>query len=149
MEKIKNIANYFISKDKERKFFNYNNVFYKDRKVYEGSIRLSIYLFIADTVYLARYNSKLFQEDFSIINNFPILKEIVNSYSLLKGNYENINNKEKVFLDKIYFSLENASYDELIDIVLEDSYNKLILNIEDNVNVYKKKYNGIIEALRI
>ena len=149
MEKIKNIANYFISKDKERKLFNYNNVFYKGRKAYEGSIRLSIYLFIADTVYLARYNSKLFEEVFSIINNFPILKEIVNSYSLLNGNYENINNKEKVFLDKIYFSLENASYDELIDIVLEDSYNKLILNIEDNINVYKKKYNGIIEALRI
>ena len=71
---------------------------------------------------------------------------------------ENINKTERDFLDKIYFSLENATYEELIDITHEDpewqnlsknTYNAPVMNLEKNVNEYKKRYQGLIQALKI
>ena len=82
-------------------------------------------------------------------------------------NYGIINNKNnevdilpniKDFLDKIYLSLENATYEELIEITHEDpewirlskdTYNAPVMKIEDNIEEYKKRYKGLIEALKL
>ena len=62
----------------------------------------------------------------------------------------------KVFLDKIYDSLKNASCEELIDITHEDpewirlssnTYNAPKMNLVKNAEIYKKRYKGLIEAL--
>ena len=115
------VAEYFLSKDPERKLFNHNVVTCNGRKFYEGNARINKYLFLAQVVHLAKYNSKLFLDDFAAYDNGPVVESIMNSYGRLKSyNDDNIDEVEKTFLDKIYLSLENATYEELIEITHED-----------------------------
>ncbi len=154
------VAEYFLTKDPERKLFNRNIVIYNDRKFYEGNARLNKYLFLAQVVYLAKYEKKLFSDDFVAYENGPVVESIMNSYGRLieKDSLSSIDEETKIFLDKIYMSLENASYDELIEITHEDpewkklsnnTYNAPIMKIEDNIEEYKNRYKGLIEALKI
>ena len=155
----KQVAGYFLSKVPERKLFNRNIVSYNGRKFYEGNARINKYLFLAQVVHLAKYNSKLFSDDFVAYDNGPVVETIMNSYGRLVGNNDkNIDEVEKVFLDKIYLSLENATYEELIEITHEDpewqilskdTYKAPVMNLEKNINEYKKRYKGLIEALKI
>lgn len=155
----KQVAEYFLSKDSERKLFNHNVVSYNGRKFYEGNARLNKYLFLAQVVYLAKYNSRLFSDDFSAYDNGPVVELIMNTYGRLEANNDNsISKKDKDFLDKIYLSLENATYEELIEITHEDpewqvlskdTYNAPVMNLEKNIEEYKKRYKGLIEALKI
>ena len=55
----RNVAEYFLSKDPDRKIFNKNVVVYNDRKFYEGNARLNKYLFLSQVVHLAKYDCKL------------------------------------------------------------------------------------------
>lgn len=154
------VAEYFLSKDPERKLFNRNIVEYNDRKFYEGNARINKYLFLAQVVHLAKYEERLFLDDFSAYDNGPVVEDIMNSYPRLigKDNKNIITDSKREFLDKIYMSLENASYEELIEITHEDpewkklssdTYNAPIMKIEDNIEEYKKRYKGLIEALKI
>ena len=154
------VAEYFLAKDSERKLFNKKVVTYNDRKFYEGNVRLNKYLFLAQVVYMAKYGTKLFSDEFCAYDNGPVVEEIMNSYGRLSSKQNNVNLDEKIrmFLDKIYFSLENASYEELIEITHEDpewqrlsmgTYDAPIMHLEDNIEEYKKRYKGLIEALKI
>ena len=156
----KQVAEYFLSKDPERKLFGYNVVSYNGRKFYEGNARINKYLFLAQVVHMAKYDSKLFSDNFVAYDNGPVIESIMNSYVRLKGHYDekNIDEVEKTFLDKIYLSLENATYEELIEITHEDpewqilskdTYNAPVMNLEKNIAEYKKRYKGLIEALKI
>lgn len=156
----KEVAEYFLSKDPERRLFNHNVVIYNGRKFYEGNARINKYLFLAQVVHLAKYNSKLFSDEFAAYDNGPVVETIMNSYGRLVGNdnEENINEIDKAFLDKIYLSLENATYEELIDITHEDpewqslskdTFKAPVMNLERNIGEYKKRYKGLIEALKI
>ena len=136
----KQVAEYFLSKDPERRLFNHNVVLYNGRKFYEGNARINKYLFLAQVVHLAKYNSKLFSDDFVAYDNGPVVESIMTSYGRLTGHYDNnIDEVEKNFLDKIYLSLENATYEELIEITHEDpewqilskdTYNAPVMNLE-------------------
>ena len=154
------VAEYFLSKDSDRKLFNKKVVTYNGRKSYEGNLRLNKYLFLSQVVHMAKFDSKLFCDEFCAYDNGPVIEDIMNSYGRLIGkqNNEKLDAKTKNFLDKIYFSLENASYEELIEITHEDpewqrlstdTYNAPVMHIEDNVAEYKKRYKGLIEALKI
>lgn len=160
MLEAKNVAEYFLSKDPERKLFNTNLVTYNNRKSYEGNIRINKYLFLAQVVHLAKYGEKLFSDSFRAYDNGPVIEDILHSFNKLIKNKEKstISSEKKEFLDKIYMSLENASYEELIEITHEDpewqklsdnTYNAPVMNIEDNIEEYKKRYKGLIEALKI
>lgn len=160
MLSAKVVAEYFLSKDPERKLFNKKVVVYNNRKFYEGNARLNKYLFLSQVVYLAKYNSKLFNDEFFAYDNGPVVEEIMNSYGRLTGKVDSkvLNDTIKSFLDKIYFSLENASYEELIEITHEDpEWQKLssnthdapVMHIEKNIDEYKKRYKGLIAALKI
>ena len=121
----KEVAIYFLSKDKKNVLFNTNLVEYNNRKSYEGNIRLNKYLYFAQTVYLAKYGKLLFKDDFVAYDNGPVIKEIVENYPSIQASKD----KEEIilpleikdFLDKIYLSLEKASYEELVEITHEDS----------------------------
>ena len=52
----KDVAQYFISKDEDRLLFNTKDVELNGRKFYEGNARLNKYLFLAQVVYLAKYD---------------------------------------------------------------------------------------------
>ena len=160
MYEAKEIAKYFLSKDPNRKLFNNNIVIKNDRKFYEGNARLNKYLFLSQVVYLAKYEKKLFNDNFVAYDNGPVIKDIIDSYGILIETKDGVELKqtEKEFLDKIYIALENATYDELIEITHEDpewirlskdTYNAPIMKIENNIEEYKKRYKGIIEALKI
>ena len=84
------------------------------------------YLFLAQVVYLAKYDKCLFKDDFKAYVNGPVI--------------------------------ENATYEELIEITHEDpewirlndnTWNVPIMNIENNKEEYKKRYKGLIEALKL
>ena len=81
----KNVAEYFLSKDPDRRLFNKNVVVYNDRKFYEGNARLNNYLFISQVVHLSKYDCKLFEDNFCAYDNGPVVEDFMNSYGILKG----------------------------------------------------------------
>ncbi len=160
MLEANDVAKYFLSKDPERVIFNRKIIEYNGRKSYEGNVRINKYLFLAQVVYLAKYESKLFSDEFIAYDNGPIIKEIMVNFQRMTNDYNvsKINTETKTFLDKIYFSLENAECEELIEISHDDpewqrlsniTYNGPIMNLEQNIDKYKKKYKGLIDALKL
>lgn len=154
------VAKYYLSKDPDRILFNNNVVTRNNRKFYEGNVRLNKYLFLSQVVYMAKYEVKLIADDFVAYDNGPVVKEIVSDYPLISSRREivGIPENEKHFLDKIYDALINASYDELIEITYEDpewmklskdTFNAPIMNLEENIEEYKKRYKGLIAALKL
>ena len=162
MISAKEIAKYFLSKDKGKKLFNTNLVEYNNRKAYEGNIRLNKYLYLSQTVYLAKYGELLFSDNFVAYDNGPVIKEIVENYASLQA--ENINEESslpieiKSFLDKIYVSLKDATYEELIEITHEDTawkelknqtYNAPVIDLLKYKSKFEKQYKGIIKVMEI
>lgn len=154
------IAKYYLSKDPDRILFNNNVVVKNGRKFYEGNARLNKYLFLSQVVYLAKSEKKLISDNFVAYDNGPVIKEIINEYPIISSRREIVSIPEdiKLFLDKIYESLINASYDELIEITHEDpewillskdTFNAPIMNLEKNIDEYKQRYKGLISALKI
>lgn len=154
------IAKYFLSKDPDRILFNNNVVIKNNRKFYEGNLRINKYLFLSQVVYLAKYEKKLISDNFIAYDNGPVVKDIISEYPIMSSRRElvEIPDSIKKFLDKIYVSLENASYDELIEITHEDpewirlsnnTFNAPIMDLEKNIDEYKKRFKGLIEALKI
>lgn len=161
MLEAKDVAYYFIAKDTEKKLFTSNLVNYNNRNFYEGNARINKYLFLAQVVHLAKFGKKLFNDDFLVYDNGPIINEIMRNYLTMILNIEKaeINKIDKSdFLDKIYFSLENASIIELIEITHEDpewlnlrynACNSPKMNLENHIDEYKRRYKGLIEALNL
>lgn len=154
------IAKYYLSKDKNGILFNNNVIIKNDRKFYEGNVRLNKYLFLTQVIYYAKYEKKLINDNFVAYENGPVIKNIVNIYPIISSKREEVKipNDIKIFLDKIFNSLENASYEELIEITHEDpewirlsnnTYNAPIMYLEKNIEEYKKRYKGIIAALNL
>ncbi len=154
------VAKYFLSKDPDRILFNDNVIVKNNRKFYEGNVRLNKYLFLSQVVYLARYEQKLISDNFVVYENGPVIKEIISEYPRMfsKNEKVNISSDIKMFLDKIYDALKNASYEELIEITHEDpewirlsknTYDAPIMNLEQNIAEYKKRYKGLIAALKL
>ena len=152
------VAKYYLSKDINRELFNNNIIVKNDRKSYEGNVRLNKYLFLTQVVYIAKYGKELFDDDFVAYTNGPVIKDIVNNFQYITRLKDDVNilPETKVFLDKIYDSLKNASCEELIDITHEDpewirlssnTYNAPKMNLVKNAEIYKKRYKGLIKAL--
>ena len=160
MVKADIIAKYYLSKDPNRVLFNNNVIVKNGRKSYEGNVRINKYLFLSQVVYLAKYGKKLISDNFVAYDNGPVIREIINEYPIISSRNEivSIPDDIKYFLDKIYDSLINASYEELIEITHEDpewirlskdTFNAPMMNLEKNIDEYKQRYKGIIAALKI
>ena len=160
MVKADIIAKYYLSKDPNRVLFNNNVIVKNGRKSYEGNVRINKYLFLSQVVYLAKYGKKLISDNFVAYDNGPVIREIINEYPIISSRNEivSIPDDIKYFLDKIYDSLINASYEELIEITHEDpewirlskdTFNAPMMNLEKNIDEYKQRYKGLIEALKL
>ncbi len=161
MLEARNIAKYFLSKDKEKKLFNTNVMVLNGRRCYEGNVRLNKYLYFAQTVYLAKYGELLFQENILAYDNGPIVKEVLEKYAVIQGSKNNeviLDESIKVFLDKIYEALEKATCEELVEISHEDTawkelsantFNAPIIDIMKYQEKYKKQYKGLIKVMDI
>lgn len=157
----KEIAKYFLSKDTEKKLFNTNVIILNGRNCYEGNVRLNKYLYFAQTVYLARYGKLLFQENILAYDNGPIVKEVMEKYAVIRGskNIEVLLEDEiKVFLDKIYEALKEATCEELVQISHEDTAwkelsantsNAPVIDIMKYQEKYRKQYKGLIQVMGI
>lgn len=161
MVTAKDVAKYFLSKDAEKKLFNTKLINLNGRNCYEGNVRLNKYLYFAQTVYLAKYGKLLFAEKILAYDNGPIVKEIMQKYMVMQANKENevdLDNDLKVFLDKIYNSLKDATCEELVDITHEDTAWKELSSMTANAPIidimkyqekYKKQYRGLIKVMEI
>ena len=158
----KDVANYFLVKDINKDLFNLNLVNYNNRKSYEGNIRLNKYLYFAQTVYLAKNGKLLFNDSFVAYDNGPVIKEIVDNFPSMQANAnkekDTLPKEIKIFLDKIYESLKDASYDELIEITHEDSAWKELsdktyyapeLDLLKYKSKFEKQYRGLIKIMEI
>ena len=156
----KEVAKYFLSKDKERRVFNSNLVNFNNRNSYEGNIKLNKYLYCAQTVYLAKNGELLFSDNFVAYDNGPVIKEIVENYPSLRATEEKITLPEEIkyFLDKIYLSLEDATCEELIEITHEDTawkelsnqtYHAPVMDLIKYKSKFEKQYKGLIKVMGI
>lgn len=159
--KVKDIARYFLSKDKENKLFTKKLINLSGKDYYEGNIRLDKYLYFAQTLHLARYGSLLFEDSIIAHDSGCFIKEVMDDFSALlatKNNEISLDEKTRNFLDKIYKALEKANCNELIEILREDTaWKELSYKIEKtpviDVLKYKEKYirqyKGVIKVLEI
>lgn len=156
------VAKYFLSKDKNRKIFKENVIEINNIKSYEGNIRLNKYLYFAQTVYLAKYGELLFPENIIAYVNGPVVKEVMSQFPVINNNANNekivLEEKVRIFLDKIYDALKDASCEELIEISHEDTawkelsgntYESPVIDIKKYQKKYEKQYEGLIKVMGI
>ena len=161
MVDAKEIAKYFLSKDKENKLFNTKLIMLNNRKCYEGNVRLNKYLYFAQTVYLAKYGKVLFHENILAYDNGPIVKEVLEKYAVIQGSKNSkiiLDDEIKDFLDKIYEALKDATCQELVEISHEDTawkelssetFSAPVIDIMKYQEKYKKQYKGLIKVMNI
>lgn len=161
MIEAKDAAKYFLSKDKKCKLFTKKVINLNGHDCYEGNVRLNKYLYFAQTVYLAKYGELLFENNIVAYDNGPVIKEVMNDYSTILANKNDevaLDEKIKIFLDKIYEALENASCDELVEISHEDTaWKELsrstsmspVIDIMKYKEKYAKQYRGLIKVMEI
>lgn len=123
----RDVAMYFISKDKDGTLFNKKVVEKNGRKFYEGNARLNKYLHLAQNIYLAKTGEPLFHEKLYAYDNGAVVPVIQENYAVLlertKEYAVNLREEEKLvksFLDVFYKVCENATLDELIELSHED-----------------------------
>lgn len=161
MAYARDVAKYFLLKDKDRKLFNKNLIECNGRSCYEGNIRLNKYLYFAQTVYLAKYGKLLFDDPIQAYDNRPIVKDVMTKYAVMQASENpnvNLDKEIIIFLDKIYDALKNATYQELVDITHEDTawkdlsdktYNAPVIDIMKYQKKYEKQYKGLIKIMEI
>lgn len=161
MLEAKEIAKYFLSKDKEKELFNTKVIILNGRKCYEGNVRLNKYLYFAQTVYLAKYGQLLFDEDILAYDNGPFVKEVLDKYAEIqseKNSEVSLDENIKTFLDKIYEALKQATCEELVEISHEDTawkelssdtFNAPIIDVMKYQKKYEKQYKGLIKVMEI
>ena len=131
-----------------------------NRKFYEGNARLNKYLFLSQVLYLARFDEKLILDDFVAYENGPVIENIMTQYPLMVSRNETVVLPKNIqeYLNKVYDALKNATYEELIEISYEDpewiklhnnTFYAPIMNLEENLEEYKHRYKGLIEALKL
>ena len=118
-------------------------------------------MYFSQTVYLAKYGELLFNEPIQAYDNGPIVKNVQESYAVMYASENKeveLDDKIKVFLDKIYEALKNATYEELVEITHEDTawkelsnktYNAPVIDIMKYQKKYEKQYKGLIKVMGI
>lgn len=158
MLKAIDVAKYFLNKD-DGTLFNNNLVERSGRRFYEGNARLNKYLHIAQNLYIAQHGRKLFEDDLYAYDNGVVVPSVQENYQAIKHYYvgKTIPQEESAYLDKIYYALQNASLEELIEISHEDSEWKRKscfskkeeqrMNSLSNVEEYRDQYKDMLIIL--
>ena len=159
--KAETIAKYFLNKDTDNSLFNDELISKNGIDFYNGNARINKYLHIAQNTYIAQYGKLLFDDDLYAFANGAIVKSVMEGYQRIKATKSDIKevipDNIKLFLDKIYIMLKNASLDELIGISHEDdewknkrasykTYSEQKMDSLNNIEIYKKQY---ADALKI
>lgn len=123
MPKDIQVAQYFLSKDLNRTFFDKQLVQKNGRIFYQGNARLNKYLHMAQNLYIAKTGQKLFAEDLFADDNGAVAPNVQENYALLwaRNDVPVLPADIRDFLDRIYKAFENASLDDMIELSHEDS----------------------------
>ena len=155
-------AVYLLKLDKQKNLLKDTSMMIREgRKFYVGNARLNKYLHLAQNIYFAKTGRLLFHEKIYAYDNGGVVEEVRTKYSYLveKENeiQADLSEDRKVFLDKIYVVLHNATLDDLFELSHQDgewedkhSYYKKedqIMDTESRLEEYKKQYADIITLM--
>ena len=159
MERVIDIAQYFLTKDVERKLFNKELITKNGRSFYEGNARLNKYLHIAQNLYIAKTGEPLFADDLYAYDNGAVAPNVQENYAILyaRQNCPPLPEDVSLFLDKVYCLLQNADIEELIEISHEDSaweekhgyYSKTKQRMDSlaYAEEYKEQYRDVLRVM--
>ena len=117
------VAEFFLSKDKDHKEFNTKTTTRAGRTFYVGNARLNKYLHLAENLYIAKTGNLLFSDPLYAYDNGAVVLDVQKGYVNLLNNYHNtdyIPDTITEFLDKFYDMFQNATLNELIQLSHED-----------------------------
>lgn len=159
INKIKAIdaARYLVSLDKDGSVFNFRKLNHLVGRPTEGSVRLNKMLHMAQNIHLAKYNSRLFDDEFFAFENGPVIEEVRKNFGWIVNNKNRFNTfsicfENRHYLDQIFEIFKYAPIDEFIDISHEDLAwveafkDKRTNNIMDSLKYrdrYKEQYAAI------
>lgn len=147
-----NVALYLLNHDSTGKLRDKTVIERNNRHFYAGNACLNKYLHIAQNLFLAKNERRLFADDLYAYDNGAVVPEVQEKYgALLKAADDSaLTPEEAEFLDKVIQLLEGASLDELIEISHEDdewidhhSYyrkSEQRMNSEQRIKEYQEQY---------
>lgn len=156
------VANYFLSLDKEKKYFTKELINRCGRTFYVGNARLNKLMHLAQNIYLAKTGTLLIDADFYAYDNGAVIPEIQNNYSRIISqnntcDYTLMSDEERIFLNKMFVAFANAPIEELIEIDHEDNewiaknggrtLQEQKMDTLSRKNEYAKQYADIIKVL--
>lgn len=119
----RDLANYFLSLDPDRQYFNQKLINRNGSTFYEGNARLNKYMHLAQNIYIAMTGNLLIDSPFYAYNNGAVIPDIQRDYRVLlnsRNEYSGISSEQMLLLRKIFEALKNADIDEIIEIDHED-----------------------------
>ena len=155
MLKAKDIAEYFLRKDVDGNCFNFNLREENGHTFYEGNARLNKYLHMSQNLFLAKYDTLLFEDKLVAYDNGAVVPSVQRNFSVIvaKKNEPFLPENVKEFLDKVYIFFSNATIDELIELSHEDNEwieknrNRLTgqeMNTLSRSDEYKQQYSDAL-----
>ncbi len=158
MLKAKDIAEYFLRKDTNGNCFNFRLREENGHTFYEGNARLNKYLHMSQNLFLAKYDTLLFEDKLVAYDNGAVVPAVQRNFSVLVARKVEPSLPEDIkdFLDKVYTFFSNATIDELIELSHEDNEwieknrNSLTgqeMNTLSRSDEYKQQYSGALFVL--
>ncbi len=124
MYSARDIALYYLSKDPNHNIFTTDLTCRNGHNFYSGNARLNKYLHISQNLFYAKTGNLLFADPLLAYANGAVVNDVYRNYSSLLSNsksFTEADNSVRCFLDKIFYVLQNASLEELIELSHEDS----------------------------
>ena len=159
MIRARDVAKYFLNKDKDHSLFTKNLVEKNGRKFYEGNARLNKYLHMAQNFYIAGTGEKLFEDDLYAYDNGAVAADVQENFAILLSRKGEPQLEEGIcdFLDRVYVILQNATLDELIELSHEDSeweskhafYSRKEQKMDSlaRADEYKEQYRDVLRVM--
>ena len=154
------VAIYYISKDRELKYFKRGRYYGISAGPIEGNVKLNRLLHITQNIYLAKTGYALFGDTFKAYEDGPVIDFISRNYSMLvaKARDEDtsayFDSDIRGFLDQVFDIFKYASIEDLCALSREDSAwekavekPKSIIRTLDFIEDYKIQYFSIIEII--
>lgn len=159
MIRARDVALYFLNKDKDQTLFTKKLVEKNGRTFYDGNARLNKYVHMAQNLYIAKTGEKLFEDDLYAYDNGAVAVDVQENYAVLLNRKSELQLEAGIrdFLDRVYVILENASLDELIELSHEDAeweskhlfYSKCEQKMDSlaRIDEYKEQYRDVLRVM--
>ena len=161
--KAKDVALFFLLKDKSGTVFNENLVGKNGHTFYEGNAKLNKFLQLANNIYIAKTGQPIIDDSFLAYDNGGVVQSVQKEYAFLRNHKKgyvkpSFDHETEKYLDTFYKVFKNVSVDELIELSHEDEAwvekhkngtNMSLLHMEPQKHYaqYKKQYHDILQVM--